>query len=227
MGNKSLDPAWKRGPLFYPRSLSGPPKPHRRGLPNYFNHFPAPKSWCLSNNLMPKPTARKPRSRTFTGCLTCRGRKVKCSLEHPACANCKRLNLECAGYDAVLSWMPIWNPNHGNEDEPAGCEKKQDGGRRARSEIFSSTVPHPFCGTAFVCKWRVPMLMNDRTRATMSGKETAGAFLWRRQGSGCGSPSRASRRRGHRGREHLDHKSRAPTHGWSLYRLLVWQGPQY
>lgn len=52
----------------------------------------------------------KPRSRTFTGCLACRSRKVKCDLGRPNCANCQRLSLKCPGYGAVLAWMPPWSP---------------------------------------------------------------------------------------------------------------------
>ncbi|OBR07291.1 C6 transcription factor [Colletotrichum higginsianum IMI 349063] len=47
-----------------------------------------------------------PRSRTFTGCRTCRGRHLKCDEVRPVCSSCRRLNLVCEGYDARLLWVP-------------------------------------------------------------------------------------------------------------------------
>lgn len=56
------------------------------------------------------------RSKTFTGCFTCRSRKVRCDLTKPYCNNCTRARLLCAGYDIKLRWsMPIkFNPKTGN-----------------------------------------------------------------------------------------------------------------
>ncbi|CAI4047564.1 Arg81p SKDI_13G0400 [Saccharomyces kudriavzevii IFO 1802] len=44
------------------------------------------------------------RAKTFTGCWTCRGRKVKCDLRHPHCQRCEKSNLPCGGYDIKLRW---------------------------------------------------------------------------------------------------------------------------
>ncbi|KAF7196826.1 Arginine metabolism regulation protein II [Pseudocercospora fuligena] len=38
------------------------------------------------------------RSHSFTGCWTCRRRRVKCSLEKPTCTRCTNAGLECLGY---------------------------------------------------------------------------------------------------------------------------------
>ncbi|KAH6880716.1 fungal-specific transcription factor domain-containing protein [Thelonectria olida] len=48
----------------------------------------------------------KPRkhSKTFTGCWTCRSRKVKCDEERPGCRQCRIKNLECQGYFIRLHW---------------------------------------------------------------------------------------------------------------------------
>lgn len=46
----------------------------------------------------------KIRDRTFTGCWTCRQRKVKCGLQRPNCHACERLGLECGGYGAKVIW---------------------------------------------------------------------------------------------------------------------------
>ncbi|KAH7157312.1 fungal-specific transcription factor domain-containing protein [Dactylonectria estremocensis] len=52
-------------------------------------------------------------SKTFTGCWTCRGRKVKCDEERPGCRQCRQKNLACQGYGVRLHWMP-------SETGPAG-----------------------------------------------------------------------------------------------------------
>ncbi|ODQ77218.1 hypothetical protein BABINDRAFT_54960 [Babjeviella inositovora NRRL Y-12698] len=45
-----------------------------------------------------------PRKRSFSGCWTCRARKIKCGLEKPVCVRCVRANLTCAGYGIKLRW---------------------------------------------------------------------------------------------------------------------------
>ncbi|KAK1633773.1 fungal-specific transcription factor domain-containing protein [Colletotrichum phormii] len=52
------------------------------------------------------PTKKVPRSRTFTGCRTCRSRHLKCDETRPVCSSCRRLNLVCEGYDGQLLWVP-------------------------------------------------------------------------------------------------------------------------
>lgn len=44
------------------------------------------------------------RAKTFTGCWTCRSRKVKCDLKRPNCERCEKSGLECGGYDIKLRW---------------------------------------------------------------------------------------------------------------------------
>ncbi|RDW83428.1 hypothetical protein BP5796_04919 [Coleophoma crateriformis] len=44
------------------------------------------------------------RTKTFTGCWTCRSRKVKCGQEKPACLRCRNALLPCEGYQAALTW---------------------------------------------------------------------------------------------------------------------------
>lgn len=45
------------------------------------------------------------RSKTFVGCFTCRFRKVRCDLRRPACNNCLKAEVICAGYDIKLRWL--------------------------------------------------------------------------------------------------------------------------
>ncbi|KAH7126428.1 fungal-specific transcription factor domain-containing protein [Dactylonectria estremocensis] len=45
------------------------------------------------------------RTRTFTGCRTCRSRHAKCDEARPDCGTCRRLGLDCGGYGARLFWI--------------------------------------------------------------------------------------------------------------------------
>lgn len=57
----------------------------------------------------------KKRVKTFTGCWTCRARKVKCDLRRPGCVRCEKGGLECGGYDIKLRWTkPIQFDKSGN-----------------------------------------------------------------------------------------------------------------
>lgn len=46
--------------------------------------------------------ARK--SRDFSGCWTCRQRKVKCDLQRPCCKRCQKAKMKCLGYKIKLGW---------------------------------------------------------------------------------------------------------------------------
>ncbi|CDK28715.1 unnamed protein product [Kuraishia capsulata CBS 1993] len=55
------------------------------------------------------------RKKTFSGCWTCRSRKVKCTMERPMCQRCVRAGVECTGYDIKLKWsIPIKFDTSGN-----------------------------------------------------------------------------------------------------------------
>ncbi|KAB2569103.1 Arginine metabolism regulation protein II [Lasiodiplodia theobromae] len=52
-------------------------------------------------------TARAPkkRTKTFTGCWTCRSRGLKCDGAKPHCERCQRSKRDCEGYGIRLHWM--------------------------------------------------------------------------------------------------------------------------
>ncbi|KAJ5108257.1 hypothetical protein N7456_004932 [Penicillium angulare] len=51
-------------------------------------------------------THKKRRTKTFTGCWTCRGRHLKCDEARPGCHRCSSASLTCEGYGIRLSWGP-------------------------------------------------------------------------------------------------------------------------
>lgn len=64
------------------------------------------------------PAAHRPGSsrhnKTFTGCWTCRARKIKCDEAKPACLQCHSKALDCEGYEIRLHWLsPQLGPNEG------------------------------------------------------------------------------------------------------------------
>ncbi|KAE8377105.1 fungal-specific transcription factor domain-containing protein [Aspergillus bertholletiae] len=48
---------------------------------------------------------RRHRHTTFSGCWTCKARKVKCDENPLGCGSCARLGLPCGGYDIKLQWI--------------------------------------------------------------------------------------------------------------------------
>jgi arginine metabolism regulation protein II len=53
---------------------------------------------------MPPRGGKIKRTKTFTGCSTCRSRGVKCGEEKPTCLRCNKLSLVCGGYGIALVW---------------------------------------------------------------------------------------------------------------------------
>ncbi|KAF2226112.1 fungal-specific transcription factor domain-containing protein [Elsinoe ampelina] len=45
------------------------------------------------------------RTRSFTGCVTCRNRHIKCDEKRPECRNCGKSGLECEGYGSALHFI--------------------------------------------------------------------------------------------------------------------------
>lgn len=43
--------------------------------------------------------------KTYSGCWTCRARKVKCDEGRPTCRQCRRNGRECEGYNVRLRWV--------------------------------------------------------------------------------------------------------------------------
>ncbi|KAM5347496.1 hypothetical protein ACJ41O_010501 [Fusarium nematophilum] len=46
-----------------------------------------------------------PQRKTFTGCWTCRARRLKCDEEKPECIQCQLKGIRCEGYNTRLQWM--------------------------------------------------------------------------------------------------------------------------
>jgi len=51
-----------------------------------------------------KSATKQKRSKSFTGCYTCRRRKIACDLGRPSCQKCRNSGFVCEGYDVKLRW---------------------------------------------------------------------------------------------------------------------------
>ncbi|KAI1373804.1 fungal-specific transcription factor domain-containing protein [Hypoxylon crocopeplum] len=74
-----------------------------------------------SSSLSPKSRIRKPtpRTKTFTGCWTCRSRHVKCDSVHPECNRCAKAGLRCDGYGIRLYWV-----DHNDPTPPSATKRR-------------------------------------------------------------------------------------------------------
>lgn len=55
------------------------------------------------------------RAKTFSGCMTCRSRHLKCDEERPACRRCLSSQLDCSGYPGYRARL-LWRPVRGLSD---------------------------------------------------------------------------------------------------------------
>ncbi|KAF5598647.1 Component of the argr regulatory complex [Fusarium pseudocircinatum] len=61
------------------------------------------------------PQKPKKNTKTFSGCWTCRVRKVKCDEAKPHCLQCRRKGTQCEGYGVRLQWV---NDNDNDAESP-------------------------------------------------------------------------------------------------------------
>lgn len=94
-------------------------------------------------------SANRPRkhNKTFTGCWTCRARKVKCDEGRPVCRQCRQRGVPCGGYGVRLQWMA---PGTGLEDDSQGVGNQPiitgSCRRRLMSGVYLSTISVNYIG---------------------------------------------------------------------------------
>ncbi|OBA24528.1 hypothetical protein METBIDRAFT_34561 [Metschnikowia bicuspidata var. bicuspidata NRRL YB-4993] len=82
---------------------------------------------------------RKRKSKTFTGCFTCRSRKIRCDLQRPFCQNCKKAGWTCGGYNIKLRWLtPVQFKRNGRNplQKPVVFEKEKEAENDAGTSAF-------------------------------------------------------------------------------------------
>lgn len=82
-----------------------------------------------------------PRRKCFTGCWTCRRRRVKCDQEKPICQRCRQLRVECEGYGVRLHWVTYHPDSPGDSSGLVEDQQAQPPGARAsRSSLAGLTL---------------------------------------------------------------------------------------
>jgi arginine metabolism regulation protein II len=67
-----------------------------------------PKDQINDTIISEESVKKQRRSKSFSGCYTCRRRKIACDLGRPSCLKCKKSGFVCEGYDVKLRWsQPI------------------------------------------------------------------------------------------------------------------------
>ncbi|KIW86496.1 hypothetical protein Z517_01894 [Fonsecaea pedrosoi CBS 271.37] len=54
-----------------------------------------------------RPKISKTRTKTLSGCWTCRDRHVKCDERRPTCQRCAKFGVDCQGYAARFAWVNL------------------------------------------------------------------------------------------------------------------------
>lgn len=99
-----------------------------------------------------------PRSKTFTGCWTCRKRSVKCDLTKPSCLRCSRTKRPCEGYDVRLVWV--------------GQDETRDGTGQRNRRLFAEELRR----TAVYSETTLDALLNKLEASEGAGALLAGPF---------------------------------------------------
>ncbi|KAJ5747152.1 uncharacterized protein N7511_008848 [Penicillium nucicola] len=87
----------------------------------------------------PRPTRK--RTKTFTGCWTCRTRKIKCDESKPCCHQCFEKGLSCEGYTARLQWLtPVTGKNVHRADDVQAFSHGQNTRRLMPLEPIQSVL---------------------------------------------------------------------------------------
>lgn len=116
----------------------------------------------LGSTYMANVAVPRKRTKTFTGCWTCRERKIKCDEAQPNCLQCRRKGLQCEGYGARLQWLPpvvACAPNQNFDIEGADLfpstpfRRTLPTGMTMSSSIFAATAADhslkSLCGLCF------------------------------------------------------------------------------
>lgn len=98
-----------------------------------------PFKYTSTNASATTPTSR---TKTFTGCWTCRARKIKCDLRRPTCFRCEKANLDCAGYSIKLRWSPSNAKGETKEPLSATAPAGEEDFFQRRNVEFVRYPPH-------------------------------------------------------------------------------------
>ncbi|KAI5288885.1 hypothetical protein KEM52_000991, partial [Ascosphaera acerosa] len=116
-------------------------------------------------------TGRAKRSKH--GCRTCRRRRKKCDETRPTCLGCRKLGLECEGYERPLIWgngiasrgklkgatvptMDMWKPTTGTKRRGSTKKARSTAGPASTAESSSMAGPSPETTTELIPSKQLP-----------------------------------------------------------------------
>ncbi|EWG51989.1 hypothetical protein FVEG_10827 [Fusarium verticillioides 7600] len=88
---------------------------------------------------------RKPRTKSFSGCWTCRAKHVKCDEAKPECNRCQKAGIACEGYGVRISWASVRNPTtfrRGGRKRKAAARLRQSRDLESIGESLSEQDDH-------------------------------------------------------------------------------------
>ncbi|KAF9695235.1 hypothetical protein EKO04_006981 [Ascochyta lentis] len=102
---------------------------------------------------------KRQRTKCFTGCWTCRSRRVKCDEEIPTCQRCRQMGVACEGYGLRLNWVH-YNPHEAAEYDGSPYKPEPRTSRRALacfgvfSPLSSLSSPELDATLTTIDEWR-------------------------------------------------------------------------
>jgi hypothetical protein len=78
---------------------------NRYGLPLPLPNTNQLSTWPLRYPMSQGSSSPTRNRKTFSGCWSCRERKIKCDEAKPTCRQCMKSRLECKGYGLRLQWI--------------------------------------------------------------------------------------------------------------------------
>ena len=68
----------------------------------------------VQNGGITKPKQSKSRN----GCITCKGKRLKCDESKPTCEQCRKRNVQCGGYSKAFKWRSFEEANFTGKSGP-------------------------------------------------------------------------------------------------------------
>ncbi|XMA20888.1 hypothetical protein WAI453_013679 [Rhynchosporium graminicola] len=99
--------------------------------------MPPKKSKARAKQAQQFTASPRPRTHSFTGCLTCRERHVKCDLREPSCHNCLRLKVLCEGYSRKYTWVPPRTSEPGPRTSATQVSEEVEESQSSRRVLYS------------------------------------------------------------------------------------------
>ncbi|KAF2202572.1 hypothetical protein GQ43DRAFT_479790 [Delitschia confertaspora ATCC 74209] len=101
------------------------------------------------------PTTKTRRTKCFTGCWTCRARRVKCDEATPSCKRCRDFGIQCEGYGIRLNWVQCDGMSHDEDEDDDGSRmpKRLINGYLGQSRVPRLTSPEIDATLAQLDEW--------------------------------------------------------------------------